>query len=128
MFATTVAISTSVVTKDAFSQDINPAENCFIANTPPTPPRDTQSYIQSVHNFIHALPNDQALTNIATSVGLGPINSISDLWGLISNPNAPELTAENNNQFNNVILALLNTSGFDQDHQTVIDLCMISIK
>ena len=79
MFATTVAISTSVVTKDAFA--VNPISSCFIANAIINP-----SYYRAEQNFINLLPNDKLFTKLSAVVGNGSIQNNAYLYTLLTNP------------------------------------------
>lgn len=117
---------TLAVTQVAFAAD--PITNCFGANAP----INSQDYLQEVENFVRALPNDQVLTNIATTVQLGSITSPSDLWTLFTNPtilsqNKGGINQGENDPFNQAereVGNLLNEAGFDGLHQSGIRCCI----
>ena len=104
LLATTVAISTSVVTKDAFAVD--PISSCFIANAIINP-----SYYQAEQNFINSLPNDKLFTKLSAEVGNGPIQNNADLSNLLQNPN---LILGDQKEIQNEIANLPAAAGFAQ--------------
>ena len=121
-----IGVLTLAITQYAFAAD--PITNCFSANAP----INDQSYLQALQNFVRALPNDQVLTNVASSVGLGPIKNPSDLWTLFTNPtilsqNKGGINQGENDPFNQAereVGNLLNEAGFDGLHQSGIRCCI----
>jgi hypothetical protein len=121
-----IGVLTLAITQNAFAAD--PITNCFGANAP----INSQDYLQEVGNFVRSLPNDQVLTNIASSVYLGPIKSPSDLWTLFTNPsilsqNKGGINQGENDPFNQAereVGNLLSAAGFDGLHKAEIRCCI----
>ncbi len=104
LFAASVAISTSVITKDAFAVD--PITSCFAAEAVVNP-----AYFQSEKNFINSLPNDKELTNLAAVVKLGPVQNNQQLFDLLTNPG---LTGAQQNQGESEVANLIAAAGFTE--------------
>jgi len=108
LLAATVAISTSVETKDAFAAD--PITNCFIANA-----IINSSYYQYSQNFINSLPSDKLFTKLSAEVGNGPIQNNAKLYALLTNPNINHQNKDNNRgDMESEIANLLAAAGFAQ--------------
>jgi hypothetical protein len=104
LLVATVAISTTVITKNAFAAD--PITSCFAAEAVINP-----AYFQSEQNFVNSLPNDQELTNLATAVKLSPVQNNQQLFDLLTNPG---LTSAQQNQGESEIANLLTAAGFNE--------------
>jgi len=113
LLAASVAIFTSVVTKDAFAAD--PITNCFIANAIINP-----SYYQAEQHFINLLPSDKLFTKLAAEEGLNPPQNIADLYVLWQKEDL-NLNAK---AMNNEIANLLAAAGFAQVQQNGINTCI----
>ena len=113
LLAASVAILTSVVTKDAFAAD--PITNCFIANAIINP-----SYYQAEQHFINLLPSDKLFTKLAAEEGLNPPQNIADLYVLWQKEDL-NLNAK---AMNNEIANLLAAAGFAQVQQNGINTCI----
>jgi hypothetical protein len=113
LLAASVAISASVVTKDAFAAD--PITNCFIANAIINP-----SYFQAEQNFINLLPSDKLFTKLAAEEGLNPPQNNADLYALWQK----EDLNHDSKAMNNEIANLLAAAGFAQLQQNGINACI----
>jgi len=113
LLAASVAILTSVVTKDAFAAD--PITNCFIANAIINP-----SYYQAEQHFINLLPSDKLFTKLAAEAGLNPPQNNADLYVLWQK----EDLNLNTKAMNNEIANLLAAAGFAQVQQNGINTCI----
>ena len=113
LLAASVAIFTSVVTKDAFAAD--PITNCFIANAIIDP-----SYYQAEQHFINLLPSDKLFTKLAAEAGLNPPQNNADLYVLWQKEDL-NLNAK---AMNNEIANLLAAAGFAQVQQNGINTCI----
>jgi hypothetical protein len=113
LLAASVAIFTSVVTKDAFAAD--PITNCFIANAIINP-----SYYQAEQHFINLLPSDKLFTKLAAEAGLNPPQNNADLYVLWQK----EDLNLNTKAMNNEIANLLAAAGFAQVQQNGINTCI----
>jgi len=113
LLAASVAIFTSVVTKDAFAAD--PITNCFIANAIINP-----SYYQAEQHFINLLPSDKLFTKLAAEEGLNPPQNNADLYVLWQKEDL-NLNAK---AMNNEIANLLAAAGFAQVQQNGINTCI----
>jgi hypothetical protein len=117
LLATSVAISTSVVTQKAFAAD--PVSSCFILYAIGNP-----AYFQAEQNFVNSLPNDQVLTKLSAQVGNGPIQNNVDLSNLLQNPN---LTLGSGKEIKKEITNLIAAAGFPSLQQTELVSCMNEI-
>jgi hypothetical protein len=118
LFAATVVISISVVTKYAFAAD--PITNCFIANAIINP-----SYFQAEQNFVNSLPNDKLFTKLSAEVGNGPIQNNAELYALLTNPNINHQNKDNNRgDMEFEIANLLAAAGFAPLQQNGINKCI----
>jgi len=117
LLATSVAISTSVVTQKAFAAD--PVSSCFILYAIVNP-----AYFQAEQNFVNSLPNDQVLTKLSAQVGNGPIQNNVDLSNLLQNPN---LTLGSGKEIKKEITNLIAAAGFPSLQQTELVSCMNEI-
>jgi hypothetical protein len=113
LLAASVAIFTSVVTKDAFAAD--PITNCFITNAIINP-----SYYQAEQHFINLLPSDKLFTKLAAEAGLNPPQNNADLYVLWQKEDL-NLNAK---AMNNEIANLLAAAGFAQVQQNGINTCI----
>ena len=113
LLAASVAILTSVVTKDAFAADS--ITNCFIANAIINP-----SYYQAEQHFINLLPSDKLFTKLAAEAGLNPPQNNADLYVLWQKEDL-NLNAK---AMNNEIANLLAAAGFAQVQQNGINTCI----
>jgi len=113
LLAASVAISTSVITKDAFAAD--PITNCFIANA-----IINLSYYQAEQNFINLLPSDKLFTKFAAEEGLNPPQNNADLYVLWQKEDL-NLNAK---AMDNEIANLLTAAGFAQVQQNGINTCI----
>ena len=118
LLAASVAIFTSVVTKDAFAAD--PITNCFIANAIINP-----SYYQAEQNFINSLPGDKLFTELSAQVGKGSIQNNAELYALLTNPNINHQNKDSNRMDMEFEIAnLLAAAGFAQLQQNGISECI----
>src|SRR3954469_17172142 len=118
LLVASVAISISVITKDAFAAD--PITNCFIANAIGNP-----SYFQAEQNFINLLPSDKLFTKLSAEVGNGPIQNNVELYALITNPNINHNNKDHDQMdMENEIANLLATAGFAPLQQNGINKCI----
>jgi len=113
LLAASVAIFTSVVTKDAFAAD--PITNCFIANAIINP-----LYYQAEQHFINLLLSDKLFTKLAAEEGLNPPQNNADLYVLWQKEDL-NLNAK---AMNNEIANLLAAAGFAQVQQNGINTCI----
>jgi hypothetical protein len=117
LLVASVAISTSVITKDAFAAD--PVSSCFILYAIANP-----AYIQAEQNFVNSLPNDQVLTRLSAQVENGPIQNNVDLSNLLQNPN---LILGDGKEIKKEITNLIAAAGFPSLQQQGLDSCMNEI-
>ena len=117
LLAAIVAISTSVVTKNAFAAD--PITSCFVASAIANP-----AYLQAVQNFKNSLPNDQELTNLAAVVKLGPVQNNQQLFDLLTNPG---LTGAQQNQGETEVANLIAAVGFAEPQKEGLMGCITGV-
>jgi hypothetical protein len=121
LLAASVAISISIVTKEALGQNPYDTVNvCFKQNGS----LQDQGYITSVGHFESAIHNDQVFVNVAKSINL-PLQSTVDLSVLIAKQNY--LSEDNVNKIFDEIDKLLASSGFNADQQNNLDNCFGNI-
>jgi hypothetical protein len=116
LLATSLVISSSVVTKNVFAAD--PISSCFIANAIGNP-----AYYQAYQNFINSLPSDKLFAKLATQDGLNSPQNTADLYALLQKEDL-NLNAK---AMNNEIANLLAAAGFAQLQQNGINECIFEI-
>ena len=120
-FASSVTISTSIVTKEAFGQNTyNPVSDCFDQNGS----KQDLDYLASRGDFEEAIPKDQVLVSVAKSINL-PMQTELDLSNVIERQKS--LSDDNGIKLFNEISNLLASSGFTADQQNNLNNCFSNI-